>query len=272
MINCNAFKKRTVNGVTFYTIPFLEKTGLVRTAYSTRAGGVSTGGAAAMNLSYHRADAPENVAENYRRLLAAAGTAPQNAVVTRQVHGTQVIRAQREWCGTGILRDEPRPEADALMTDERGIALVKHSADCATIYLLDPVKRAIALAHSGWRGTLSDMAGSAVQALRSTYGSAPADCLAAVAPSIGPCCFEVGQDVADMFAQAYPDWDLIKTGYEKPHVDLWGCLENQLLRAGLRAENICLAGICTCCNAEEFHSHRHSKGKCGLMAGVLELI
>ncbi|MDD3243225.1 MAG: peptidoglycan editing factor PgeF [Eubacteriales bacterium] len=271
MIDRGTFVKQNQNGVAYYTIPFLNDTGLVCTVYSTRQGGVSTGETAAMNLGMRRRDTPDNVMENYRRLLRCAETTPERAVVTQQVHGTQILRADLSMGGKGIRFGEPAPEADGLMTDVRGAALIKHSADCATIYLLDPVKKAIALAHSGWRGTLADMAGHAVEALRREYGSDPGDCMAAVAPSIGPCCFEVGEDVTQLFADAYPRWDLVRRGAEKPHVDLWACLDAQLIRAGLRPENIRLSGVCTCCHPDEFHSHRHSRGHCGLMAAVFEL-
>ncbi|MDD4796583.1 MAG: laccase domain-containing protein, partial [Eubacteriales bacterium] len=104
------------------------------------------------------------------------------------------------------------------------------------------------------------------------FGTRPADCRVAVAPSIGPCCFEVGDDVAALFDEAYPGWNLVarRPGC-RPHVDLWACLERQLARAGLQTGNIRLAGICTCCHPDEFHSHRYQQGHCGLMAAVMAL-
>lgn len=272
MIDPSAFVKKEKNGVVYYAIPFLDDTGLVTTAFSTREGGVSTGETAQMNLGMYRRDTRENVRENYRRLFAAAGLDPRHVVLSRQVHGTDFLLARPEMRGVGLWDDARVREADALLCAHPDTVLVKHSADCASIFLLDPVHETIALAHSGWRGTLANMAAHALRGMTEQFGTRPNDCLAAVAPSIGPCCFEVGEDVAQLFDQAYPGWDLIRRRPgRKPHVDLWACLDRQLAQAGLKPGNIRLSGICTCCHPQEFHSHRYQKGHCGLMAAAMTL-
>ncbi|MDD4797470.1 MAG: laccase domain-containing protein, partial [Eubacteriales bacterium] len=148
MIDSAAFVKKEKDGVAYYAIPFLDDMGLVTTAFSTRHGGVSTGETARMNLGMYRKDTRENVRENYRRLFSAAGLDPHKAVLSRQVHGTDYLLAGPERHGLGLWDDSRVSAADALLCAHPGTALVKHSADCASLFVLDPVHKAIALAHS----------------------------------------------------------------------------------------------------------------------------
>lgn len=271
-MNSSAFARRSARGVVHYGIPFLEESGLVKAVFSTRLGGVSTGETARMNLGMHRQDAPDNVRENYRLLLSAAGMEPENLVVTRQVHETHVIKAPEQWRGRGVWNDAAVEAADGLICDQPGTVLIKHSADCAAIYLLDTRKPAIGLLHSGWRGTLNNIARAGIDAMTRAYGTRPQDIRAAISPAIGPCCFEVGEDVAKLFADAYPEWPLVIRAGEKPRVDLWRCIALQLEHAGIAPGNIAQAGLCTACHPNEFHSHRYRQGHCGLMAAAITLV
>jgi len=202
------FVKIERNGVVYYAVSFLEGTGLARAAFTTRLGGVSAGEAAAMNFSFARKDEPENVRENYRRICAAAGFSTDRLVVSRQVHGTSIHEVTDNEIGRGIFDDFINVEADGLMTSKRGVALIKHTADCVPVYILDTGTPAIALAHAGWRGTLEGIAGVALRRMAENFGTKPADCMAAIGPSIGPCCFEVGQDIALAFESRFHGfWD-----------------------------------------------------------------
>lgn len=266
------FTKREQNGVVWYAVSFLENTGLVRTAFSTRIGGVSTGEAATMNLSFKRRDSQENVRENYARLCDATGFRRDSLVVSRQVHGTRVHEVAEEEIGKGVFDDYENVEADALMTRRRGVALVKHSADCVPVYLLDTATPAIAMVHSGWRGTLDGIAGIALTRMKQAYGTKPQDCLAAIGPSIGPCCFEVGYDIAEQFERRYPGCGLVGESGGTPRVDLWRCNTWQLLNAGVPDAQIAVSGLCTACGTATFYSHRKEKGKTGAMAALIELL
>jgi YfiH family protein len=158
-------------------------------------------------------------------------------------------------------------EADGLMTDRRGVTLVKHSADCVSIYLLYTARPAIALLHAGWRGTVQRIAQEGFRAMARAYGTRAQDCLAAIGPSIGLCCFEVGEEVTQAFEQSFPGWELARDG----HVDLWRCNQLQLEELGVPPQNICVSGLCTACDTETFYSHRAERGTTGSMAAFLML-
>lgn len=266
------FEKRERDGVVWYAVPFLERTGIVRAAFTTRAGGVSRGETAAMNLSFARRDEPERVRENYRRVCKAAGFAPDSLVVSRQVHETYIHEPADEEIGRGVFDDYVNVEADGLMTRKPGVALVKHTADCVPVYILDAKTPAIALVHAGWRGTVEGILGAALKRMAEAYGTRPGDCLAAIGPSIGPCCFEVGEDVAEAFGSRFPGWGLVNRAGGRPRVDLWRCNALQLLDAGVPEAHIAVSGLCTACDTATFYSHRREKGRTGAMAAILELL
>jgi len=263
-------KRNERNGVVYYTIPLFERTGMVRHGFSTRIGGVSTGECAAMNFSFAKTDEPAVVVENFVRLSGALGIKPGSLVITRQVHGTHCHIASLEDAGRLISREGPVTEADSLITDQPGLSLVKHFADCVPVFLLDPVHRAIGLIHAGWRGTAAGIAGSTVRAMMRRYQTRPEDLLAAIGPSIGPCCFEVGEDVAQALARRYPSAVKRSPGC-KPHVDLWRCNELDLLAAGVAGGGITIARLCSACLGDTFYSHRRDRGKTGSMVAVMAL-
>jgi YfiH family protein len=126
--------------------------------------------------------------------------------------------------------------------------------------------------HAGWRGTVVGIVGEALRRMAQAYGTRPQDCLAAIGPSIGPCCFLVGEDVAAQFESRFPGRGVVDVSGSQPSVDLWKCNAVQLLDAGVPDDNIAVAGLCTACDTETFYSHRKEKGKTGAMAGILELL
>lgn len=265
------FALNDAGAIPFFYAPLLEQTGLVTTAFSTRLGGVSEGVFSQSNYSFSRGDDVQAVRENYRLLFQSAGLAPESVCLSRQVHETHVLCAEDYPQMRGIYDAPGSPEADGLITAQPGFTLVKLSADCATIFLLDPKTPAIALLHSGWRGTLENMASAGLSALETRYGSRPEDCLAAIAPAIGLCCFEVGEDVAAQFEARYGAKHIDSSTYAKPHIDITGLIEDQLLAAGVQQENIAASRLCTYCNSDLFFSHRRDRGQCGLTAAVFAL-
>ena len=171
-------------------------------------------------------------------------------------------------------------ELDGMMTDITGQALMTFYADCVPLLLVDPVHKAIANVHSGWRGTIKGIGSKAVRMMREVYGSDPSKLVAAIGPSICWDCFEVSEDVAQAFMDRYDaslHKDLVKTGRltesgeQKYHVNLQrACMEN-FLEAGLKKQNISLPDLCTACNKDYLFSHRASFGKRGNQAAVLML-
>lgn len=261
-------------GVEYLTFPSFSAYPFVRHAFSTRAGGVSKNEYSSMNLGFGRGDGDENVRENYHRFCRAAGLEYDLLVSSAQDHHTFIRRVGKEQCGIGIRKPKDMQSVDGLITSEPGVTLVTHYADCVPVYLLDPVKRAIGLVHAGWRGTAARIAEAAVSAMTREFGSRPADLLAGIGPSIGPCCFEVDSPVRDAFA-ALSDLnpgDLIRDdGNGKYHVDLWETNRRILMRAGVPASSVTVGGVCTRCNADLLFSHRATGGKRGGLAAFLAL-
>lgn len=261
-------------GVEFLTFPSFSVYPFVRHAFSTRAGGVSKNEFASMNLAFGRGDGDANVLENYRRFCGAAGFGFGSLVSSAQDHHTAIRRVGKEQRGVGIWRPQDMTSVDGLVTDEPGVTLVTHYADCVPIFLLDPKRRAIGLAHAGWRGTAAKIAAAAVTAMAEEFGSCPRDILAGIGPSIGLCCFEVDAPVRDAFAaltELRPEEFIRDDGNGKYHVDLWEANRRILTQAGVPDSSVTAAGICTKCNANILFSHRATGGKRGGLAAFLEL-
>lgn len=130
------------------------------------------------------------------------------------------------------------------------------SADCVPVLFYDPKRHVIAAAHAGWRGTAANIAGEVIKVMQQRWGCVPRDILAAIGPSIGPCCFEVDKEVAAVFISSFPDMVHAGVCEGKYQVDLWGVNRKELLDAGLSDVNIEVAGICTVCGGESFFSYR----------------
>lgn len=256
----------------YLTFPLLERTGIVRHLFSTRLGGVSTGEFSSMNFSVIRGDRRENVLANLDRIAGVLGCTVGDMTASHQTHTTNIRRVTAEDKGKGILRDRDYENVDGLMTDEPGIVLVTFYADCVPLYFVDPIHRAIGLAHSGWRGTAGRMGACMVKAMEEAFGSRPEDLYAAIGPSICRDCYEVGQDVAEQFA----DWSgegVVTVGKAegKYQLDLWRANELILERAGIPKNQIAVTDICTCHNSEYLFSHRASGGKRGNLGAFLML-
>ena len=263
------------DGVTFLSFPLLEKTGVVVCGFSTRLGGVSRGCCESMNLSFTRGDDPEAVMENYRRIGHALGISPEQIVCSDQTHTVNVRKVGRDDCGNGITKPKPYRDVDGLITDEAQVALATFYADCVPLYLVDPEKKAIGLAHSGWRGTVGKIGKATVEAMRREYGCRPEAIRTVIGPSICQECYEVSEDVAEAFKKAYDPglWDRLMTRRKdgKYQLNLWEACRENFLEAGILPEHISMPEICTCCNPGFLFSHRASKGKRGNLAAFLML-
>jgi len=246
--------------------------GLVH-AVSTRSGGVSEGPFASLNLGLHVGDRPEAVLENRRRLCEAVGVDPASLVAGAQVLGNAVAWVTAADRGRGALdAASALPDTDALITASPGVPLVAFSADCPLVAVVDPVRRAVGLAHASRRGTLGRVAAKTVRAMERLLRCRPADMVAAIAPSIGPCCYEVGQEVLAEARQALPEAERFFAGRNgRLYLDLWAANAAQLAEAGIPRERIEVLGVCTRCHAEEFYSVRAAGGATGRFALILGL-
>jgi polyphenol oxidase len=220
--------------------------------FSLRTGGVSSGPLASLNLGQGVGDAAPSVAENLRRLSAAAGRSPGQLATVRQVHGDVVVRAT-----PGL-----QPEADGVWTDDgTGEWVGVKSADCVPLLLATADGRCVAAVHSGWRGTVLRVAARAVEALVRA-GATASSVRAAVGPCIQACCYEVGPELAERFAAEFGA-AVVRAGGVRPHLDLPAAVRATLLDAGLLPEHVDLQSACTACEPARFYSHRRDKGLTG---------
>ena len=270
--------KQNLKGeVEYLTFPLLEQTGIVRHLFSTRVGGVSKGIYGEMNLSYTRGDEKEAVDENFKRIVRVLKCDVSDIVCSDQTHTVNLRVVSRQDGGKGILKPKDYTDIDGLLTDEPGLFLATFYADCVPLYFVDVKRKAIALAHSGWRGTVARMGRCVTRKMKEVYGTEPQDIVAAIGPSICQACYEVGEDVADAFAQEFKedsqaDEILISKGGGKYQLDLWRANEIVLTEAGIPADQIQVTDLCTCHNSEYLFSHRASHGRRGNLGAFLGLI
>lgn len=257
------------NGVPYLSFPILEKTRLVRHGFSTRLGGVSQGVWSSMNISTTRGDDPKSVEENRRRIALAIGVDEEKMVFSSQTHTTNVAVVTEKSPGRSF------PETDGMITNVPGLCLVTFYADCVPLYFVDPVRKAIGLSHSGWRGTVNKMAGITVNRMQEVFGSNPSDMIAAVGPSICQDCYEVDIDVIKQFRENYKEEDWESLYYQKENgkyqLDLWRANEINLLESGIQRERIAVTNVCTCCNPEVMFSHRVTGTDRGNLSAFLAL-
>ena len=263
--------------VEYLTFPLLEQTGMVRHLFSTRMGGVSKGIYNTMNLSYTRGDEKEAVDENFRRIAKVLQCDVDDIVCSDQTHTVNLRVVSRQDGGKGILRPKDYTDIDGLLTDEPGLVLATFYADCVPLYFVDTKRRAIALAHSGWRGTVARMGRCVIEKMKEVYDTDPADIVAAIGPSICQACYEVSEDVADAFTQEFKgegqaDEILISKGDGKYQLNLWRANEIVLTESGIPTAQIQVTDICTCHNSDYLFSHRASHGKRGNLGAFLGLI
>lgn len=258
------------NGVSYLTFPIFEKYNFIKHAFSTRLGGVSENEFFSMNLGFNRGDHKECVLENYKRLCDAVGICVEDLVASSQDHGTNIRCVGENEKGIGLFKPHDIKSVDGLLTDVKNVALVTYYADCTPLYFFDPVKKVIGLAHSGWRGTVNKIGKKMIEKMRTDYSCDEKNILCAIGPTIGKCCFEVGEDVAKEFLKLGSFAENFEDG--KYFVDLQEANKKILREAGVPSENITLANVCTSCHSNLLFSHRKTKGKRGTMVAILELI
>jgi polyphenol oxidase len=264
--------------------PFCKLPWLIH-GFSTRPGGASSlESESVLNLGFMEWDSRENVLANRRKFQSALGAAHFHLAPLKQIHSDVIHRLERSSA-------EPC-KGDASATYQPGVLLAIQTADCVPILIVDPHKRAVAAIHAGWRGTLARIAEKAVGRMQLEFGSEPVHLLAAIGPSIGPCCYEVAADFVTrftaQFANASNYFDEPRTGDEpnplqwlnmKPpghqppprnvYLDLRKANRSQLLASGLRAQNIFSSDLCTACRTDLFFSHRRKGPLSGRLMSVI---
>ena len=257
--------------------------------FSTRAGGGSTlAGRKVLNLGSTEWDSNAAVEANRTAFLRVAGVKGRGLARLRQVHGDLIHRIDAV-PAEGL-------QGDALLTRTAGVALAVQVADCVPIILADRRRHAVAAVHAGWRGTLARIAEKALGRMKMEFDTRPQDVIAALGPAIGGCCYEVGPEVAQVFAAQFdraanwfegpfdrlaggddpapfPWLSMTPPGHEAPaprvRLDLRAANRWQLENAGVPSENIAVSPLCTACRTDLLFSHRREQGRTGRMMAVI---
>lgn len=291
---CKISYDQNYKDMAYFTFQSLEETGIVEHFFSTRKGGVSRDYLSSLNFSYSQGDRKENVDENYKRAAAHLGMTTKDIVCSQQTHTTNVRKVTAADKGKGVVCERDYTDVDGLITNEQGIILATFYADCVPLFIVDPVNRAIGLSHSGWRGTVGKMGKVTLEKMAAEYGTKPEFVKIAIAPSICQTCYEVSEEVALAFEEAFvrddekaaqymsryqmdasqkeiEDCLLYQKENGKYQLNLWYANFRVFRDAGVPDENIEVTDVCTCCNPELLFSHRASQGRRGNLGAFLML-
>lgn len=256
----------------YLTFPRLDSFRELKHVFTTRHGGVSSGVVSTWNFGERQFDSEENILRNFELLAEVMGTTADRMVLTFQTHTTNILKVTSEDAGRGVTRDWGYTDVDGLVTDEKDLTIVTTHADCNSVFLYDPVKKVIGLAHSGWKGTLGGISGKMADIMVNDYGCDPVDIIAGTGPALCRDCFEVDEDVAELFMNADPAYrEFIEDRGIKYHIDLKAIIRHDLMAKGFKEENLLDMGLCTKCEKENFFSHRGHHGKRGLMVAAMRL-
>jgi polyphenol oxidase len=229
----------------------------VSAGFTTRLGGVSPSPFTSLNLGITTGDSEENVCKNYQLFCEYLGCAYDDIAMMRQVHGktVQVVEAG------GVY-----PAGDGIVTSTKGVVLCVRVADCVPLLLYDTCTGVIASIHCGWRSIVSGIVQEALRVMGEYCSTNPGDVLAVLGPSAGPCCYNIGEEIACQFHQSSLDK---KDG--RLYADLSAEVRERLLEAGLVGTNIELISHCTICNDSLYFSHRRDGTRTGRMVGFIRL-
>lgn len=251
----------------YLTIPRWSELG-VKAAFSLRNGGVSASPYSSLNLGLHVGDNQNDVLCNRALFLKEMGVRPGDCVAAEQVHGSRVAVVTSGDRGLGMVKmNDALPGFDGMVTAEK-VGLLSFYADCVPIYFYHPPTGIIALAHGGWKGTANRIVKEVLKQIR-LDGASAKDCLAAIGPCIGSCCYEVGENVHSVFRENFSDLSMFsKSGEGKYHLDLAKANRMLLLAEGIQPENIWEASQCTACCSDSYFSYRRD-GITGRMAALI---
>ena len=243
----------------------------VKLAFSTRGGGVSRDSLSSLNLALHVGDDSSRVIENRRRFMQALQLRVGDMVCCRQVHGSSVLQITAEHRGRGALAMvDVVADADAMFTDQTGLALCTFYADCIPLLFYDPITHCIGMAHAGWKGTMAQIGAATLQAMLAACGLQAETVQVFIGPGIDTCCFAIGDDLAKRVEQNFPDHKgILRQHQGQTFWDLKLSNRLQLLDWGVAEENIHISQLCTSCCPDCFFSHRRDHGETGRMAALI---
>ncbi len=254
-------------GVKLYEFSNLRNDSRIKHFITSRKGGLSKGPYESMNTGFHVGDNDWIVLQNRNKLASTVNASISQFTFAAQTHSSNVAIINNTAKGKGSTDSKTAVHnTDALICATPGIYICVQTADCVPLLLFDPINRAIAAIHAGWRGTLKKITEATILMMMHTFETRPSDLVVGIGPSNGPCCYEVGEDV---YAEANKSLgnaaDVIKSGPRKGKYmfDQWQANFNQLTGLGVKAENIEMAEICSQCQSDVFFSSRKGKGITG---------
>lgn len=224
-----------------------------------------------INLGLNDYQPAEIVLENRKRLAQSVAEVEIPLVTARQIHSDRVV----------LIQDPEEfpdpPEGDAMITAKGGFLLAIQTADCLPILVVDPVKEVVAAIHGGWRGLLNRIVMKTIDRMQQDFATVPADCLAAIGPGIGSCCYQVGEEVVNAFSEKFACADSFFSNFLSKDLSLRGtkaldlaAVTNfQLSESGLLPRNIFNSELCTSCRTDLFFSYRAEAGQTGRLMGVI---
>lgn len=258
------------NGLKYYRFPLFEGHGVIHAAL-TRQGGISPSPWDSLNLGGTVGDDSARVFENRKRAFEAVQLSFDSLFDVWQVHSDRVVVAN-----TPRLASEAIQQADAILTNKPDVTLFMRFADCVPIYLYDPCKRVVGLAHAGWVGTIKRITGKAVRTMVATFGCQPDEIIAGIGPSIAAHHYPVGADVVTQVRAAFGTHAesllfSIQDGQPETGVkfDLWEA--NRLILEQEGVKQVELSGLCTACHTEDWYSHRSENGRTGRFGALIAL-
>jgi YfiH family protein len=257
----NTFQCHRKNGLPLYRFSRLSDFNGLEHAVFTRLGGISSPPFASLNVSYDTKDDAGKVSENLSRVRSAMEASP--LIYARQIHGNNILLLHEQ---TQMDLDRPYPFEgfDGFITKVPGVVMLVKVADCQPIFLFEAKHKVAGLIHTGWRGSVQNILGKAVYLMEAQFQCRAQDIVAAIGPSLGPCCAEFRN-----WRQELPS-SFSRFQVAENHFDFWAISQDQLQEAGLPRENIETAHICTKCNPEVFYSYRGER-RTGRFAAAMGL-
>lgn len=254
------FEYKNSNGVGYFVSGKLKKYREIKHFFSTRIGGVSKPPYDSLNLGIYTKDDRDSVDTNFKRIFNTFGMNYDGLTYLKQSHGNRIYRVNQENYKSIIESD-----GDALVTDTPGIAIGVFTADCVPILVYDRERNVIAAVHAGWKGTVKGILKDTIRYMTGEMGCSIENIICAIGPSIGPCCFEIKDNVAN-------ELRYVNKRDDKLFGDLWEENRMQLIEIGVKEENISLSKICTMCNKDKLYSFRRDQDPCGRMGAFIQLI
>lgn len=260
------------NQMEYLTFTSLEQFPSISHLFSTRNGGISTGCYHSLNFAFQSGDLLSNIHYHYRQLAEVLGTSEENLVTSAQTHTSNIRIVSSSDCGKGLTKQKDFSNIDGLLTNQPNIGIITAHADCNAIFFFDPVNKVIGLAHSGWSGTLKNIAGNMIQQMTQEFYCNPDHIIIGIGPSLCQKCFEVDFDVSEQFIRANSLYQpFIEYTSKKAYIDLRKIILFQLGLQKIPLDNISQMDLCTKCRPDLFYSHRNQGTQRGVMVAAMIL-